>query len=162
MGAFNLESSRSEVKEIQSKNVERQGQIKNLEQSKQALMDARMEMENDDALDESIKRTIIDALNSGLEENTKKGQEISDEMQTDVERIETITEETDASITDVEQKRASLEQKQSILEKFGLGAAIESGIKEIDNNRNDLEGLRDEATDVAKELDEIAHSAGNV
>ena len=150
--AYSIEKTRSQVGDIKKRIEAKQGELAGLEQNKQALLDAGMEVQGSN-LDERTQQTVMDAINSALDANAQKGQELSSED---------MKQETQESMDSNAQERSSLESKKALLDKFGLGGSLDRGISDLDNNRQELGDVQQELIDAQKQISDTAAKLGGL
>ena len=159
--AYSIEKTRSQVGDIKKRIEAKQGELAGLEQNKQALLDAGMEVQGSN-LDERTQQTVMDAINSALDANAQKGQELSSEMNDDLNALEDMKQETQESMDSNAQERSSLESKKALLDKFGLGGSLDRGISDLDNNRQELGDVQQELIDAQKQISDTAAKLGGL
>lgn len=157
--AYSIEKTRSQVGDIKKRIETKQGELSGLEQNKQALLDAGMELQGSN-LDERTQQTVMDAINSALDANAQKGQELASEMSADLSTLEDMRQETQESMESNARERSSLESKKSLLDKFGLGSSLDRGISDLDDNRQELGDVQQELIDAQKQLSDTATKLG--
>ena len=157
--AYSIEKTKSQVGDIKKRIETKQGELAGLEDNKQALLDAGMEVQGSN-LDERTQQTVMDAINSALDANAKKGQELASEMSDDLSALEDMRQETQESMESNAQERSSLESKKNLLDKFGLGGSLDRGISELDENRQELGDVDRELIDAQKQLSDTASRLG--
>ena len=146
----------SDQSEDIKQNIEnKRGEASQLEEQKQKLLDAGMEVQDSD-LDEDVQQALMDLINQALEDNSEKAEEISSEMNADVSDIEEMKQETQDSMASNRAQRASIEQKKSLLDRFGIGSSLDAALSELDDNQTNLEGFMDSLIETGKELDDLA------
>ena len=155
MAGYSIDRNRGKVSDIKQNLDNNKNELADLEKNKQALLDAETELQASD-LDEDVQKTLMEQINRALEENAEKGEEVSDRMTADFQDIEEMRQETQDSMQSNEQERGKLEQKKALLDKFGLGGALEDGIAELDDNRVQLEDFMDDLSNTEKELSEVS------
>ena len=159
--AYSIEKTRSQVGDIKKRIENKQGELSGLEQNKQALLDAGMEVQGSN-LDERTQRTVMDAINNALDANAQKGQELSDEMNDDLSALEDMKQETQESMESNAKERSSLESKKTFLDKFGLGRSLDKGISDLDDNRQELGDVQQELIDAQRQISDIAAKLGSL
>lgn len=159
--AYSIEKTRSQVGDIKKRIEVKQGELAGLEQNKQALLEAGMEVQGSN-LDERIQQKVMDAINIALDTNAQKGQELSSEMNEDLSALEDMKQETQESMESNAQERSSLERKKALLDKFGLGGSLDGGISDLDDNRQDLENVLQELADAQDQIFDTAAKLGHL
>lgn len=159
MAGFRIEDKKNKVSDIK-KNIEtKKGELEQLENRKQELLDAGTDMQGSE-IDEDSQATIMELINGALEDNAEKGKELSSEMNRDLESIEGMKQETQDSVKSNESQRKSIESKKALLDKFGIGKKLESAISELDANRGQLDSLNDSLIETEKELSDVSAKLG--
>ena len=156
---YDTKRSRGEIKEVQESLEKKKSELSGLERNKQGLMDAMNSVLGAE-LDEKTKEIVHQAIDDALEKNKEQGENLNDEMNEGFSRLEEVIQETDGSRQSAINEKKSLEGKQKIVERFGIGNSLEKGINELDNNISELESISDEARDVMKELSSVAQKLG--
>lgn len=159
MAGFRIEDKKNKVSDIK-KNIEtKKGELEQLEKHKQELLDAGTDMQGSE-IDDDSQATIMELINEALEDNAEKGKELSSEMNSDLESIEGMKQETQESVKSNESQRKSIESKKALLDKFGIGGKLESAISELDANRGQLDNLNDSLIETEKELSNVSAKLG--
>lgn len=153
--SYDSKKNRSEIKEIQNKIEAKKSESSGLEKNKQELLDAMTNIEGA-KLDEKTVEIVREAINSALEANSEKGQEMSDEMGEDIKKLEGMKQDTMDSLSDAQKQKDSIQRKQKLLDKFGLGGYLEGANKELDSNMQDLSEMNDEAVEAMNEAMKVA------
>lgn len=153
--SYDMKKHQEDVKEIKKNLEAKKAESEGLEQNKQQLMEAMTEVLGA-KLDDNVVEAIHEAVNNALEANSEKGQEISDDMNRDIATLENIKQETQESINDAQKEKDTISKKQSLLEKFGIGSSLDSAVKELDANVEELEALNEDVTETMNEAMEIA------
>lgn len=158
---YDVKKVKGEVKEIK-KNIENQKEeVGKLEEQKQALVEAMMEVEGSN-IDEETKQVIHEAVNGAIEKNREKGNEISQNLEKDIATLENNKQESQESMNDSMNEKKRLEQKQKLLDRFGIGGALDGGISKLDANIHELEGINEEIIQAMQELSQVSGKAGNI
>ena len=152
---YSIDRSRGKVSDIKQSIENKRGEASRLEEQKQALLDAGTEIQDSD-LDEAVQQTLMDQINQALEDNSEKADELSDEMSSDFSDIEDMKQETQDSMASNRAQRGSIEQKKSLLDRFGIGASLDTALAELDDNQVDLDEFMDSLIETGKELDDLA------
>ena len=155
MAGYSIDRNKGKVSDIKQNIENKKGELSKLEENKQALLDAGTELQASD-LDEDVQQVLMEQINRALEENAEKGDEISDQMTSDVQDIEEMRQETQESMQSNEEEKSKLEQKKALLDRFGLGGALEEGISELDDNKMQLEEFMDDLMNTEQELTEVS------
>ena len=158
---YDVKKAKGEVKEIK-KNIENQkDEVGKLEEQKKALVEAMMEVEGSN-IDEETKQVIHEAVNGAIEKNREKGNEISQNLEKDIATLENNKQESQESMNDSMNEKKKLEQKQKLLDRFGIGGALDNGISKLDANIHELEGINEEIIQAMQELSQVSGKAGNI
>lgn len=153
--AYSLERNREKTNEIK-KNIEtKKGELASLEENKKALLDAGTDVMGSE-IDEEAQRKVMDLINSELEANSEKGKELSSEMSSDMSTLDSMKDENQRSLESNVEERSKLEQKKSLLERFGLGGKLEQSISELDDNRQRLDEFNSDLIETEKELSDTS------
>ena len=59
-------------------------------------------------------------------------------------------------------KKKKLEQRQKLLDRFGIGGALDSGISKLEANIQEIEGINEEIIQAMQELSQVSGKAGNI
>lgn len=155
MGNFSIDNSKRKVSDI-NKNIEsKQSELKQLEKNKKELLDAATDIQGAN-VDKKTKRLVMEKINSGLEDNSEKGKELSEEMKDDFKNIESIRQDaTDSAQSNLEQRKG-LEKKKELLDKVGLGKHIDSAINELDENKTQIDELQKSLQEAEKKATSIS------
>lgn len=158
---YDTKKIKGEVKEIK-KNIEMQkGEVGKLEEQKQTLVEAMMEVEGSN-IDDETKRVIHEAVNAAIEKNREKGEEISNNLEKDIKTLENNRQESQESMSDAQDEKKKLEQRQKLLDRFGIGGALDSGISKLEANIQEIEGINEEIIQAMQELSQVSGKAGNI
>lgn len=159
--AHNIDKVKDKQGDIKRNLDTKKNELSQLEERKQALLDSGMNVQNSD-MDESTKRLVMEQINQALEENSEKGKEFSSEMTDDLMSLEDMKQEVSEMAESTEQERKNLEQKKSVLDKFGLGKNIDSAISEMDNSKSQLENVQGDLIETEREVSEIARQLNSL
>lgn len=159
--AHNIDKVKDKQCDIKRNLDTKKNELSQLEERKQALLDSGMNVQNSD-MDESTKRLVMEQINQALEENSEKGKEFSSEMTDDLMSLEDMKQEVSEMAESTEQERKNLEQKKSVLDKFGLGKNIDSAISEMDNSKSQLENVQGDLIETEREVSEIARQLNSL
>ncbi len=159
--AHNIDKVKDKQGDIKRNLDTKKNELSQLEERKQALLDSGMNVQNSD-MDESTKRLVMEQINQALEENSEKGKEFSSEMTDDLMSLEDMKQEVSEMAESTEQERKNLEQKKSVLDKFGLGKNIDSAISEMDNSKSQLENVQVDLIETEREVSEIARQLNSL
>lgn len=91
-----------------------------------------------------------------MDANSEKGQELSDEMNEDIKSMEDMKQNTMESMSDAQKQKESIQRKQKLLDKFGLGSSLENASKGLDANMQELSEINDEVIKTMRESMAIA------
>ena len=159
--AHSIDKVKDRQNEIKQNLETKKGELSELEEQKQALLESGTEVQDSD-IDDDVKRKVMDLINQELEDNSEKGQELSVEMGDDFSSLENAKQEVSEMSEGTEQKRKKLEQKKALLEKFGLGKNIDSAISEMDDSQKSLDELRNSLLEDEKALTEVSHKLSSL
>lgn len=159
--AHSIDKVKDRQSEIKQNLETKKGELSELEEQKQALLESGTEVQDSD-IDDDVKRKVMDLINQELEDNSEKGQELSVEMGDDFSSLEDAKEEVSEMSEGTEQERRKLEQKKSLLEKFGLGKNIDSAFSELDDSQTRLDELRNSLLEDEKALTEVSHKLSSL
>lgn len=159
--AYSIDKTKHGVKDISKRIESKKSELSGLEKNKKALLEAGREIQGAN-LDANIVKTVMDAINSELDNNAKRGKELSSEMNSDLSSLEDMKENTQDSIEENSKKQKSLEGKQKLLDKFGLGKKLEKGISDLEGNRKELSDVNKEIIDAQKKLSDTAAKLGRL
>lgn len=158
---YDVKKSRSEIKEIQQNVEEKKGELSKLEEQKQALLEAITDVEGAN-VDEQTKQIVHESISTALEANKEKGNEMSTEMGDDIKHLEDIRQEINEYTEGARNQKESLKGKQKMLERFGIGGALEKGISNLDSNISELNTANQEAINVMQELSKVSQQLGGL
>lgn len=159
--AHNIDKVKDKQSDVKRNLDTKKKELSQLEERKQALLDSGMDVQNSD-MDESTKRLVMEQINQALEENSEKGKEFSSEMTDDLMSLEDMKQEVSEMTESTEQERRNLEQKKSILDKFGLGKNIDSAISEMDDSKSQLEDVHGNLIETEREVSDIARQLNSL
>ena len=114
------------------------------------------------SIEEEAKQVVHEAINHAIEANREKGEQLSSEMGRDAQTLENNRQETTESISDATAQKTKLEQNQKLLERFGLGHTLDSGLSKLESNITELEDTNDEIIQTMQELSQITQKASNI
>lgn len=155
MGNFSLDRSKGKVSDIKQNIENKKGELAQLEENKQKLLDAGTDIQGAD-IDENVQNQIMQEINRALEDNAEKGKELSDEMNEDAKDLEDLKQETQASMESNKTEREKLQEKQSVLDKIGLGGSLDDALTELDDNMGDLTEFQESLIETERDMDETA------
>ena len=159
--SYDAKKIKGEVKEIK-KNIEMQkGEVGKLEEQKQALVEAMMEVEGSN-IDVDAKQVIHEAVNAAIEKNREKGKEISNNLGQEIKTLESNKQESQESMSDAKNEKKKLEQRKKLLDRFGIGGTLDSGISKLEANIQEIEGINEEIIQAMQELSQVSGKAGNI
>lgn len=161
MGNHSIDRVKDKQGDVKRNLDTKKEELSQLEKRKQALLDSGKDVQDSD-MDESTKRLVMEQINQALEENAEKGNELSDEMQDDLDSLTGMKDEVSEMMESTEQERKSLENKKSILDRFGLGKNIDSAISEMNDSKIQLDSVNESLLEDEKELTEISHKLRNL
>ena len=155
MGNFSLDRSKGKVSDIKQNIENKKGELAQLEENKQKLLDAGTDIQGAD-IDENVQNQIMQEINRALEDNAEKGKELSDEMNEDAKDLEDLKQEAQASMESNKTEREKLQEKQSVLDKIGLGGSLDDALTELDDNMGDLTEFQESLIETERDMDETA------
>lgn len=159
--SYDAKKIKGEVKEIK-KNIEMQkGEVGKLEEQKQVLVEAMMEVEGSN-IDVDAKQVIHEAVNAAIEKNREKGKEISNNLGQEIKTLESNKQESQESMSDAKNEKKKLEQRKKLLDRFGIGGTLDSGISKLEANIQEIEGINEEIIQAMQELSQVSGKAGNI
>lgn len=156
MSNFNIERSKSEVQEVKKEIVEKKEYAMQLENNKQNILDMGSSIQGSDNLDDKTQRKIMDYINQELEANSEKAKDAANELNEQQQKLNEVREKTEDSITENESETKKIQQKKSLLDKFGLGKGMENAINELENNKQELGDLKEFVTESDQELSKVS------
>lgn len=157
----NIDKVKDKQSDIKRNLDTKKKELNQLEERKQALLDSGIDVQNSD-MDESTKRLVMEQINQALEENSEKGKEFSSEITDDLMSLEDMKQEISEMTESTGQERRNLEQKKSILDKFGLGKNIDSAISEMDDSKSQLENVHGDLIETEREVSDIARQLNSL
>ena len=157
----NIDKVKDKQSDIKRNLDTKKKELNQLEERKQALLDSGIDVQNSD-MDESTKRLVMEQINQALEENSEKGKEFSSEITDDLMSLEDMKQEISEMTESTEQERRNLEQKKSILDKFGLGKNIDSAMSEMDDSKSQLENVHGDLIETEREVSDIARQLNSL
>lgn len=154
--AYSIDNTKSKISEIK-KNIEtKKGELDDLEKDKQELLDAGLDIQNNEDLDDKTKRVVRESISQSLETLSEKGEELSSDMTEDYQALNKESQEVHKSMESNMSEQKKLENKKNILEKFGLGKGVENSINELQENQRDLEDTIQDINETTQELDKVS------
>lgn len=159
--SYDMSKNKESIKEIKSKLESKKGELSKLEEQKQELLGAITELSGLN-LDEKSKKVINDSLKQALEKNKEKGSEISDQMGEDIKSLETIKQDTQESMDSATHEKSSIEKKKKLLDRFGIGGALDSATGEINQNIKELGEINEDSIETMRELEKLSQKAGGL
>lgn len=153
--AYNLDRNKGKVSDIKQNIDIKKTELKDLERNKEGLLEAGMEVQASE-IDEDVQDVLMEQINQALEANAEKGDELADDMNADAKDLENMKLETQESMHSNIEERSSLEKKQELLEKFGLGNKLDGAFSELDNNKSQLEKFNQSLIETSQEVDKVS------
>lgn len=153
--AYSLERNKGKVSDIKQNIDTKKSELKNLEENKENLLEAGREVQRSE-IDEDVQKTLMDQINQVLEANAEKGDELADDMNADAKDLEDMKQETQESMQSNIEERSSLEKKQQMLERFGMGNKLDSALSELDDNKSQLEDFKQSLIETSQEVDKVS------
>lgn len=153
--AYDLRRNKGRVSEIRQNIESKKSELTQLEMQKKELLDAVMDVQGAE-LDDKVKAEVKDAINSALEANQNKGQELSSEMGSEAKQLEEMKQDTQESIDSARNEKGKIEKKQKLLERFGFGDKLDSAVHELDDNITELGEVNEEIISALKELSQVS------
>lgn len=157
--AYNIEKTKGKISEIKKKLEAKKGELANLEQNKRELIEAGAEVGGSN-LDERTQSVMMDSIDQSLDANAQRGQELSGEMNTDLQELETMRQEGQESIESNERETAKAERLKGLLDKFGIGGAMDKGLSALNENRQELADVDQELAKAQQEIFDLSTKAG--
>ncbi len=154
-GNHSIDKVRDTQADVQKSIETKKGELSQLEENKSKLLEAGREIQ-DSEMDDQAKRTVMDLINKELEANAEKGDEKSQEMTEDLQKLETSKEEVETMKEGSAAERQKLENKKGLLERFGLGGQLDSAISNMENQETELDNLHQSLIDDESELNRIS------
>lgn len=161
MAKFNIESTKSKVKDIQGNIDSKKTEMNNLEQRKQEIMDAHNEVDNSN-MDERTQKVVFEGLAEERQKVSEKAEGLSKELDGDVSMLEEMAQEVDETTSDTEAQKQKLEQLKSSLDLVGLGSGVEAGISEVNDSLANLQDLRTNIAEVSQAARNLKTQLGNL
>ncbi len=157
----NLDQRIGQITDIKGNIETKKKQLDNLNEQKKVLLEAGTEIQGT-SLDNRVIQTVMDSINQSLREVESKGSEFSDELTSDAKMLEEIREDTERDIESAEAERRSLEQRKSVLDRFGLGASLEKGMTELSTHASELESVKNDTIQAMQELSRVSSQLGGL
>lgn len=155
MGNFSIERSKNKLTDVKSNLDIKKKELKNLEENKIKLLEIGSELQDSD-IDTDAQRKLMEYINNSLDYNAQKGEELSEEMQSDFSSIENMKQEVDSSMENNKKEEDKLYHTKTLLDKIGLGKNIDYALSELKDNKKDLDELNSNLIDTEKELSNIS------
>lgn len=155
MGSHSIDKVKDKQCDVKRNIDTKKSELSQLEQHKQSLLDSGTEVQNSN-MDDEIKKQVMELINGELEMNSDKGKELSSKMQDDLQSLTEMKIEVSEMLESTEDNRQKLEQKKSILDKFGLGKNIDSAISDMSSSENQLNELGDSLLGTEEELNKTS------
>lgn len=111
---FSIENSKSKLDDVKTNLESKKKELKNLEKNKKKLLEAGTELESS-SLDSDSQKLIMEYINDALDDNAKKGEELSEKMNEDFSTIEEITQDVDNSLESNQQNTSKLKKTKGLL-----------------------------------------------
>lgn len=151
----NLDQRKGQITDIKGNIETKKNQLDNLTEQKKVLLEAGTEIQGT-SLDNRVIQTVMDSINQSLRDVESKGSELSAELSSDAQMLEEIREDTERDIESAEAERRSLEQKKSLLDRFGLGASLDQGLSELSTHSSELDSVKNDAIQAMQELSRVS------
>lgn len=155
MGSHSIDKVKDKQCDVKRNIDTKKSELSQLEQRKQSLLDSGTEVQNSN-MDDEIKKQVMELINGELEMNSDKGKELSSKMLDDLQSLTEMKIEVSEMLESTEDNRQKLEQKKSILDKFGLGKNIDSAISDMSSSENQLNELGDSLLGTEEELNKTS------
>lgn len=155
MGSHSIDKIKDKQCDVKRNIDTKKSELSQLEQRKQSLLDSGTEVQNSN-MDDEIKKQVMELINGELEMNSDKGKELSSKMLDDLQSLTEMKIEVSEMLESTEDNRQKLEQKKSILDKFGLGKNIDSAISDMSSSENQLNELGDSLLGTEEELNKTS------
>lgn len=151
-----------EIRETQSKNVERRTHIVELQQSKEIMLKARAKLMEDGYMDEDTKEVLLRNLIRGLEENSRNAESFAGDLQHDVNRMRDISSDAGRMLDDIDKHKTSLSKKRQILQKVGLAYILDNSINDLSHGEDKANTVQAQSERTMRELEEMQRKANQV
>lgn len=158
---FSIENSKSKLDDVKTNLESKKKELKNLEKNKKKLLEAGTELESS-SLDSDSQKLIMEYINDALDDNAKKGEELSEEMNEDFSTIEEITQDVDDSLESNQQNTSKLKKTKGLLDKIGVGGRIDDALSELNENKKNLGDLRTALKNTEKELSGVSQKLSSL
>jgi chromosome segregation ATPase len=149
--ANSIEKRKATIKEISSSLESREKQVSDLEGKYSSAMDARMNLENIEGLDEETKEHFRELSKSELEKLQEEGEELSDEMISETNKLDGVREEN-AQAMEANNKASDYAQSFDVATGGNTASAI-------DQKTGDISAVADEINSVQKEINDLSNRA---
>lgn len=159
--AYSIDKVKDKQSDVKRNLDIKKEELNQLEERKQTLLDSGMDIQNSN-MDEKNKRAIMELINKELEENSEKGEELSEDMQDDLDLLTEMKDEVTEMIESSKQERKNLENKKSILDKFGMGKNIDDAISEIDDSVVQLDSINNSLLKDEQKLNNISQKLSHL
>lgn len=158
---YDMSKNRAEIKEVQHNLEKKKSELSQLEEQKQELLDAVTSIEGAQ-IDDEVKQIVRDSINSSIEANRGKGQELSSEMGQEIKKIEEIKQDAVDSTSDAQAQKSELDRKKQLLNRFGIGGMLDKATGKLDTNINELGEVKDDAVNTMRELERLSQKASSL
>lgn len=150
----NLESRKTELGKINETIKEKGKQVEELENSYDKAYDKRMDVENNEGIDEEVKEPFRRESSEKFRELEQKGKEVSDALQDEIEKLMEVNRENQEAI---EANARGMKAAQ------GMDSFLRSNTAErFESHEKVLEGFSKEITDAKNDAAELARRASHL
>lgn len=154
-----LENRKTQLKEVNDNIKEKSNKIKELEDSYDKAFDKRMEIENDNNIDEELKVAYREKSAETLRGFIEKGKEASNDLEKEVKKLDDIKKENNEVIQQNERSKKNAE----FIDKMASKLNIESNTAEkFESHNNTLNEFGKEIDDAKKNVIALQNSAKNL
>ena len=147
----NLESRKTELGKINETIKEKGKQVEELENSYDKAYDKRMDVENNEGIDEEVKEPFRRESSEKFRELEQKGKELSDSLQDEMEKAQDLYRENQEAIE---------ANARGMKAAHGFDSILKSNTAEkFESHEKILEGFSEEITEAKKDAAELARRA---
>lgn len=158
-GKKSLESRKSTLKEVNESINEKGDKIKQLEDSYDKAYDKRMEVENDDNIDDEVKNAYREKSAETLRGFIEKGKDAANDLNKELNKLKELKQENDEAI----KANAEGKKRAEAMDKAASERNIESNTAEKFVSHDEvLNKFGGEIGDAKKQVEALQKSAGNL
>lgn len=155
-GKKSIESRKTQINSI-DKSIEQKGKkIEELEKAYDDAYDKRLEVENDENLDEEVKAAYRDVSANKFRELEQKGKDASDDLNEEVEQLKEVQRENQEAI---DANRRSQKRAQGIDLILGKINIDSNTAEKFESHADALEGVSEEITNAQSKITEYSNRA---